>query len=129
MAELSETYKKSMFIGHYFNKYLANDLTKNWNGSEECATFAAMVLTTGNISAQRIDRVFKDIFTYGFKKIEDHMWDDYHRGFLAGQILGKLGTESFEKAKEAEELWNNDNGAHYGYYQEVLEEVLRNESS
>ena len=52
---------------------------------------------------------------------ENHMWDCYCKGFLAGEILGEPTEENIMKVSKAEKLWNDTD--EYGYYQEVLNAV------
>ena len=122
-----EVYEACMLIGNRFNQKYLNEETHDWHGSEECATVARLtyeLMSTINISMeQALDIVMENIIENGFRNIEDHAWDFYVRGFLAGQILGIPTQENIKKAEKADTLWDNDDGCKYGYYQEVLEEV------
>ena len=118
-----------MKIGYYFYKELHEEhRTREWSGSEECSTFAKKVLDYAEENGCAVDFAFYKLMDDVVNKIndktisvEDHMCDDYYKGFLAGEILGMPTKENLDKAKKAEKLWENSDK--YGYYQEVLEEV------
>ena len=126
---LTERYKNSMRIGNRFRCRYEVEKTSEWNGTEECATLTELtcrLMETHNISADTaldmvMDKVIENNYRLG--RVTDHGWDDYTRGFLAGQILGWPTEENIKKAEAAETLWDNDDGGEYGYYQEVLDEV------
>lgn len=125
-----EVYELCMLIGNIFNqKYRNNDKVYDWHGSEECATVAELtcdLITVLNTTVeQAFDLVMESVLTNGFKKVDDHAWDFYTRGFLAGQILGDPTEDNMKKAEKADEIWDNDYEGKYGYYQEVLEEVKK----
>lgn len=124
---LNDVYKGCMLIGNRFNKTYSMD---DWSASEECATVAKLVyelINTLNISMRyALSWVMYCIKEDGFHNIEDHMWDDYCRGFLAGEILGMPTEKNLELAEKAEIRWIKDNNK-YGYYQEVLNEVKKEE--
>ena len=128
---LSDIYKGCMLIGNRFNQRYNTEKTYDWNGSEECSTVAKItyeIMSALNVSMEvALDWVMYQVFDYGFRNIGDHMWDDYCRGFLAGQILGMPTEMNLELAKKAEVKWEADDGSKYGYYQEVLEEVKNDE--
>ena len=125
---MNKKFKDSMEVGYYFNKYLSNDeTTKEWNASEECSTFTKIVLDHEKEIKLGIFYAFHDVMHEMIYKIEkeivpteEHMWDDYCKGFLAGEILGMPTKENLSKVRKAERLWEDNE---YGYYQEVLEEV------
>lgn len=52
---------------------------------------------------------------------KNHMWDEYCKGFLAGQILGRPIEENMILVDRAERLWKDVDK--YGYYQEALEDA------
>lgn len=122
----------SMIVGHHFNsiceKYFGLD---DWSASEECATVASLVVhmvKVLNISPENAtDYVVKYVAENEFREVEDHAWDEYARGFIAGQILGIPTKENLKLLEEAEELWDYDgnNECKYGYFQEVCEEVKK----
>jgi len=124
---LSHIYKRSMVIGDYFSRFINHEETNDWSASEECATFTKLVYELTEIvnisDIKAADLVFDIIKTQGFRKVEDHIWDDYCRGFIAGQRLGLPLAETLKLAEEAERLWDEDDGSEYGYYQEVIDEV------
>lgn len=128
---LNDIYKSCMLIGNRFNQRYATEETDDWSASEECATVAKVtyeIMKVLNISMETaLDFVMGKVIDDGFRKVEDHMWDDYCRGFLAGQILGMPTEKNLGLAEKAEEKWEADDGKDgrhkYGYYQEVLEEV------
>lgn len=46
-----------------------------------------------------------------------HMWDDFYRGFLFGQIVGIIDADLFSLANK---MFDEDDGSEYGYFfQEV----------
>lgn len=122
-----DIYKGCMLIGHRFNQKYSTEETDDWSGSEECSTVARLTYTltnTLNVSMEKaLDIVMEIAMNQGFRNVEEHMWDDYCRGFLAGEIIGMPTEENLQKVNEAEELWLDDRYGKYGYYQEVLEEV------
>ncbi len=124
---LSNVYLGCMIIGNFFEKNLKNDEyfeDEEWFGTEHCATFAKAVYTfanTVNIGMETACRkVFDTIKTCGFNEVIDHGYDDYARGFLAGQVLGIPTEDARKKAEKAEEMWFR---LSYGYYQEVLNDL------
>lgn len=130
---LSDVYLGCMIIGNFFEKNLKHKITEDdfidlddWNASEECATFAETVFVLANnvnISMESAARtVFDMIREVDFRKVTDHQWDEYTRGFLAGQVLGIPTEDAKKKAERAEEIWF-DSSNHYGYYQEVLNDL------
>ena len=126
---MTEIFKQSMEIGYYFNKVLSDDfITQEWSASEECSTFTKIVIEYAEANKLNIHDAFYTYFHELIYKIEneivpteDHMWDDYCKGFLAGEILGMPTKENLKKVQKAEYLWRDVDT--YGYYQEVLEEV------
>lgn len=127
--QLSEVYKTCMSIGDYFHRQYEVEKTKDWRGTEECATLAELtyrLMQQVNISVEEaLDTFMQPIIAcgYQFKDLQDRGYDDYARGFLAGQILGIPTEENLAKAEEAEKMWSNDDGSRYGYYQEVLNQI------
>lgn len=126
MADINELFRTCMCIGYELDKHYKERI-KDWSASEECATVTKLtydLMTAVNISVVRaLDFVMKSIISFGFNEIEDHVWDYYTRGFLAGQILGEPTEENFKKANKADALWNCDGEGKYGYYQEALKEI------
>lgn len=123
---MNDIFIQSMIVGAIFeNKYSSYENVYDWTGSEECSTAAVMVIEYAKemtVSLEcAMDVVMDNLLLNGFSIIEDHMWDDYHRGFLAGQIIGFPTEENLNKVKMAEVLWKNEEI--YGYYHEVLNEV------
>lgn len=125
-------FKQSMEVGYYFNKELFNDSrTEDWCGSEECSTFTKTIVDYAEENECNIDFAFFKLMNETINKInnesiktEDHAWDEYCRGFLAGEILGKPNKTNLRKAEKAEELFKREFDK-YGYYQEVLIEILK----
>lgn len=126
---MNKIFKQSMKVGYYFYNELCNDKrTDEWCGSEECATFTRIVVDYANENGCDINAAFYEIMDETVNKInnetistEEHMWDDYCKGFLAGEILGMPTIENLRKVRDAEELWEDNTT--YGYYQEVLNEI------
>ena len=127
---MTNIYKHSMDIGHYFNTEFYNDnRTEDWCGSEECATFAKIILDyveknncDVSVALYKLTEETIDGINNESIKTEDHARDDYCKGFLAGEILGLPTEDNLNKVRMAEELWKDSDK--YGYYQEVLEEVV-----
>ena len=125
---MNKVYKQSMEVGYYFKEEVFNDnRTEDWCGSEECATFAKIIIDYTKENGCDINVAFHEIMEETINginnetiTIEEHGWDDYCKGFLAGEILGVPTKENLSKARKAEKLWED---VEYGYYQEVLEEV------
>ena len=124
---ISQRYQICMGIGDLFEKIYGDiEAVKNWSASEECATVAQIVyelLKHLDIPCAVALGLVMMYATKGVYNVDDHMWDDYCKGFLAGQILGEPNPENLQKAFRAEEMWKYDVGEKYGYYQEVLNEV------
>lgn len=121
-------FERSMEIGHLFNVngYNNSEETEDWTCSEECSTLANLaILTVDTTGVKAVDALATNVGVIIGNKVDivDHSWDDYCRGFLAGQIIGEPTEENIKKAKEADNLWFNDDEGKYGYYHEVLEEV------
>lgn len=123
-----ELYKKSMEVGYLFwNKYKNDERVYEWNATVECSDFCENIIRSSNNTGKSISEIFFDtseqiIETINNKTMEiiDHDWDEYCKGFLAGEILGMPTDENMKLVAEAEKLWEDPS---YGYYQEVLEEV------
>lgn len=127
---VSEIYKGCMTIGHRFKeKYGEVGAIWDWNGSEECSTVAKNayeLATTLFISFEdALDYVMDIVLSSGFRTVDDHAWDDYCRGFLAGEIIGLPTEENLKIAEKADDLWwIND----WGYYSDAINEaILRSE--
>lgn len=125
---MNKIFKQSMEVGYYFNKVLSDDkITQEWNASEECSTFTKIVIDFAEANKLNIHDAFYDVMHEMIYKIEkeiipteEHAWDDYCKGFLAGEVFGMPTKENLKKVQKAEILWRD---VDYGYYQEVLEEV------
>lgn len=119
----------SMIVGHHFNSLVDkyNDLDE-WSASEECATVAEIVYNMVKylqISPESAtDEVIKNITSFGFREVKDHAWDEYVRGFIAGQIIGLPTEKNLKLLERAEGLWDSDHKGKYGYFQEVCQEVV-----
>lgn len=122
-----ELYKKSMEIGVLFDSKYKNDERTDWNASEGCAEFCRYIIEEAAATEYPIRDVFLRSAEYYIgvinscgADIKDHDWDEYCKGFLAGEILGMPTEENMELVNKAEKLWEDTS---YEYYQEVLEEV------
>lgn len=127
--ELSDAYLASMEIGHHFDFWFSEELLlkgKEWKGTEECATFARLVLEMASVINMSLEGAtnicYHLVTTFGFNEIVDKGYDDYARGFIAGEILGFPSIRTTEIAKKAEEIWAKDNSK-YGYYQDLINEL------
>lgn len=134
---LSDIYKGCMIIGNYFSKHYKNikenddwDGTEDWSGTIECATYAEAVYHLANninVGMETACKIVIDMIKeVGFYQKTDHGWDDYTRGFLAGEVFGIPTESAVQKAILAEIKWKNDSrkaNPKFGYYQEVLDEV------
>lgn len=124
-------FTKAMEVGYYFNMEINNrndDRIENWTGTEECATFARAVLDFieeegGDVSFAFYEIVDETItgICDGTFIVKDHGYDDYCRGFLAGEILGYPYPETLELVAEAEKRWKSI--SRNGCYQDVLNGV------
>ena len=122
---MKKIFINSMTIGAMFEeKYYNDERTEDWCGSEECSTMTKKTIDyakENNVSLEcALDIVMNKLLENDFDTIEDHMWDDYCRGFLAGEIIGMPTDENLKMVRKAEKLWKDDC---YGYYQDVLDEV------
>lgn len=116
-----------MEIGVLFDSKYKNDERTDWNASEGCAEFCRYIIEEAAATEYPIRDVFLRsaeyyigvINNYGVD-IKNYDWDEYCKGFLAGEILGMPTEENMELVNKAEKLWEDTS---YGYYQEVLEEV------
>lgn len=125
-----DLYKKAMEVGCLFNKKYSDDCrTEDWNASEEASYFCEKIIKKAEKHKCSVRKSFEK---YGDKLIgkieiktifENHMWDEYCKGFLAGQILGYPTEGNMILVDRAERLWEDTD--EYGYYQEVLEDVRR----
>lgn len=121
-------YKKSMEVGYLFwNKYKNDGRVCEWNATVECSDFCESIIRSSNNTGKSINEVFFDtseqiIETINNETMEiiDHDWDEYCKGFLAGEILGMPTENNMKLVDKAEKLWEDTS---YGYYQEVLEEA------
>lgn len=121
-------YKKAMEVGYLFNKKYFDDYrTQEWNAMVECSYFCECIIKSSNNTGKSINEVFFNTSEQNIEAINDeiieiidHGWDEYCKGFLAGEILGMPTKENMKLVTEAEKLWEDTK---YGYYQEVLEEV------
>lgn len=131
---MDKTFIQSMEVGYYFQKELYdNDNTIDWNGSEQCSTFAKIIVDYAEENNCDIDIAFYEIKDKAINEINNNkmlcidnmctynIWNNYCKGFLAGEIIGLPTEENLIKVEKAEKLWENEEK--YGYYQEVLEEV------
>lgn len=129
-----EIFECSMLIGNRFKQtVMKNEETRDWTGTGECAAFTRLMyemLQNLNMSMEMaFDVAMSIVEKNGFKpNLPDYGYDDFARGFLAGEVFGKPTEENMRKVKIAEEKWHSDNGTKYGYYQEVLNEVNSDES-
>ena len=126
---MNKIFRQSMEVGYYFKNEVNDDRTDDWYGSEECATFTKIILDYAKENGCDISFAFYEIMDETIEKIhnedicvEEHMGDDYYKGFVAGEILGFPTKENLRKVGKAEKLWKDANS--YGYYQEVLYDIL-----
>ena len=123
---MNKIFINSMIIGAMFQDKYDDERTEDWRGSEECSTMTKKTIEyakENNVSLEcALDIVMNDLLTNDFDVVEDHMWDDYCRGFLAGEIIGFPTEDNLKKVRKAEKIWKDS--PDYGYYQEVLNDVL-----
>lgn len=131
--ELSNNFMLAMEIGAMPGILDDIDENANWNGSEECREFAKMVVyhvKKGMSMEEAVCNVKADIcfhyddFVTKAEKKSDY--DDFARGFLAGEIFGKPNDKNIGFIKDAEKRWAEDMSA--GYYQEVLNDAFKDYS-
>lgn len=121
--------KKSMEVGYLFWKRYENDeSTHEWKGSEECSLFCKTIIEKAEENKCSIEDAFNEYADELINEINNietelpcHMWDEYCKGFLAGEIIGLPTMENMKLVRKAEKLWEDEI---YGYYQEVLNEAL-----
>lgn len=127
---MTNIYLTSMEIGNYWDKMYYDDITAEWSASVECATItkaACDLIEMFNCSVKdAVDAVMDLELEYGIHNVDDHMWDDYYRGFVAGQLIGAPNTKTLKVAKEAEKIYNDDTKFEYGYYQDIVEKAKEN---
>ena len=118
-----------MEIGALFDSKYKNDERTDWNASEGCAEFCRYIIEEAATTNQPVKDIFYqsgehyiEIINAFGSDIKSHGWDEYGKGFLAGEILGMPTKENMKLVTEAEKLWEDPK---YGYYQEVLEEVKK----
>lgn len=121
--------KKSMEIGALFEAKYNNDERTDWNATEGCAEFCRYIIEEAAVTKHPIRDVFLLSAEYYIgvinscgADIKAHGWDEYCKGFLAGEILGMPTEENLKLVDEAEKLWEDTS---YGYYQEVLNAVKK----
>lgn len=123
-----ELYKKAMEVGCLFrNKYEDDERVYEWNAMVECSEFCERIIKSSNNTGKSINDVFFATSEQNIEAINNetteivnHGWDEYCKGFLAGEILGMPIENNMKLVNKAENLWKDTS---YGYYQEVLEEV------
>ena len=121
-------FKSSMKIGFWFTRdYWETEIeeVRDWAASEECATLTKLIYKTHKILGIELSDAYKKIMNivkengYKLDLVEDHMWDNYAKGFIAGEKFGLPTKENMELVKKANILWDSDE--EYGYYQEVCD--------
>lgn len=119
----------------------------DWCGTEECGDLAYAVyqcicerpLAHCDITGQLSQPGATVIKKVAIKTLQDILsgadlpcrpnhgeYDEFARGFLAGQIFGKPAYKTAYVVEKAERIWTEDSkkqNPEYGYYQEVLNEV------
>lgn len=122
-------FKKSMEIGALFDSKYKNDERTDWIAGEGCAEFCRYIIEEAAATNQPVKDIFChsgehfiEIINNNRSDIKSHDWDEYCKGFLAGEIFGMPTKENMKLVNEAEKLWEDTS---YGYYQEVLEEVKK----
>lgn len=130
VKDINKIRENSIAVGIYFREYLIDERTENWSASEECSTFTKSILDyvdEYDFGIGFVLRTFSNIIVNNINNktipVIDHAWDDYCKGFIAGEILGSLTEQSIKQILEADELWENDFGD-YGYYQDALMAVI-----
>lgn len=120
-------YKKAMEVGCLFWSKYGNDERTDWSATEGCAEFCRYIVEEAVTTNQPVEDVFHqsgeyyiEIINNNDSVIKSHGWDEYCKGFLAGEILGMPTENNMKLVDKAEKLWKDTT---YGYYQEVLEEV------
>ena len=123
-------FKSSMVIGCLFLRDYFTIDTEDWPASEQCATITKLVYKMHKTLGIELEDALKKVMTivkengYKLGKVEDHAWDDYAEGFIAGQKFGMPTKKNMKLVKKANALWNSDEGMKYGYYQEVCDIII-----
>ena len=122
-----QLFKMAMEVGYYFENEVNDKRTEEWCGSEDCTTFTKIIVDYAKDNNCDISFAFYELadetidgIYNGTISVDDHMWDDYCRGFLAGEIIGYPNEENMKLVKKAEKLWKDTS---CGYYQDVLNKV------
>ena len=133
----TDIFKQSMKIGYlFYNTYGSSKELMNWD-CEWCAEFTKRIIdlyeksnrvfSLEKIFDQNAIDVIFEIF-HDKDKNWDHLWDDYCKGFLAGEIIGYPLPTNMLLVDWAEYYWDEhdrDGNYTYGYYQEVLEDAKK----
>ena len=130
-----DLYKKAMEVGYLFNKKYQNDYrTEDWTASEGCSYFCKKLIQKAEKYGYSMEETFEKYAEKVIKKaakkeghFKNHMWDEYCKGFLAGQILGLPTEENMKLLDKAEKLWEDTEK--YGYYQEALDDAVNKEDN
>lgn len=121
---MNDIYKKSMYIACKVNKNKKlKNLTKNWCGTEECRAFTRIMISAIDYKNEEIS--INDLILNAINAINDineGEYDEYAKGFIAGEMLG-IPTEKIEEIyKEIEKEWKEN--MDIGYYPEAIQNVL-----
>jgi len=127
---MTTIFRQAMELGYYFYKAINENediRVEDWTGPEDCATFAKVMIDYAEENDLDISFAFQDIADDIIDNlcdttipVIDHGYDDYCRGFLAGEIIGYPTEENLALIKEAELRWKAGDS---GYYQDILNDI------
>ena len=128
MEQLSKEFIVSMKVG--------NAVGRNPEMKEvtKCADFAKYIydnsISSDSILGENLQVIIANGMQAVLKGMEIPMrndagnYDDFARGFLAGEILGVPNDKNVALAMRANRIWDDDlDEGWYGYYQDVLNEI------
>lgn len=124
---MNNIYEKAMIVSYKLNKNEAlKSLTKNWCGTQECRVFTQIIINAIDFKNEEksIDDLMFAIIE-GINNIEIGDYDEYAKGFIAGEMLGMPNEKNKKLYEKIEKEWAEN--MDIGYYPEAIKKVLENE--
>ena len=122
---MSYEYQKAMAVGAKTKKI--NELKEEiseWNEIGQCRLFTEIIVNA--IDYKNNETTIEEMMVKIAKAInKDEGYDEYSRGFIAGEMIGEPNEDNLDIASTCEEIWENDKNGKYGYYQEVIDRVMK----
>ena len=125
---MTNQYLKAMAVGAKLkNNKMLYDMTDKWYGSEQCRIFTQIMVNAIDFknNACTVEDLMYAIID-GINNIEISQYNDYARGYIAGERIGVPTNKNKKIVYEIENIWSKDNGEKWGYYQELVNEVIKN---